>query len=137
VDRYLCYPYLALTMFAVLGADLAIVARHYLAPVVFVPLWTAVALIAGWGWLVCVPSALAVMEGQLVYETPMASGVVRLSRVRGLRPAPLGGAAALVRIRGRVPLLVPIRGGFAPVAARLSRHPSVLPGLRSSHVGRL
>jgi hypothetical protein len=121
---YRCYPYLALAVFAMLAADLGVIGAASLHPgPAGAAVWLTLTTVFGWWWLVCVASSLEVAEGRLVYQAPVASGSVGMARVRSVRPAPGLPGAALVRIAGRVPLLVPLRPGWAPLAAQLARHP--------------
>jgi hypothetical protein len=120
---YSCYPYLALGVFALLAADIGVVIRQAVAGPTFAVAWCAMSLLAAWYWLVCVPMSVEIQGGRLRYEAPVASGNVPLRRVTTLRPLPILGTAAVVGLAGRGPIVVPLRSGFAPVAAELTRHP--------------
>ena len=120
---YFCYPYLALGVFALLAADIGVVIRTAVPGPLFTAAWLVMALVAAWYWLVCVPVSVQIDGGRLRYEAPVASGLVPLRRVTTLRPLPFLHTAAVVGLAGRVPLVVPLRNGFAPVAAELTRHP--------------
>ena len=121
VGPYFCYPYLALAVYAVLAADVGVVVQRSVAGPVFAACWLLVAAVGAWGWLVCVPSVVEVSRGRLRYETPGVRGAVPLRRITGLHH--LAGAVAVVGVAGRVPLVIPVRSGFGPVAAALRTHP--------------
>ena len=121
VGPYFCYPYLALGVFAVLGADVGIVVQRAVIGPLFAAGWLLVACAGAWAWLVCIPSVVLVSRGRLCYEAPGVRGALPLRRITGLHP--LAGAVAVVGVAGRVPLVIPMRCGFGPVAAALTGHP--------------
>jgi hypothetical protein len=118
---YFCYPYLALGIFAVLAADLGVLLRRAVTGPVFVAGWLLLAGVGAWAWLVCIPSVVEVSRGRLRYEAPGARGAFPLRRITGL--CRVGGSVVVVGLAGRVPLVIPMRAGFGPVAAALTGHP--------------
>ena len=121
---YRCYPYLALSVFAVLAADAGVLAAVMLHPGVPGALgWLGLVALFAYGWLGCVALSVEVSSQGLGFDAPIGSGRVRFERIRSVRPAPGLPGAALVRIAGRGPLIIAVRPGWAPLAARLAGHP--------------
>jgi hypothetical protein len=120
---YYCYPYLALGVFALMAADIGVVIRHAVPGPAFTLAWLALSILTAWSWLVCVPMSIEIDDGRLRYAAPVTSGAVPLRRITTVKPLPFLGTAAVVGLAGRVPLVVPLRSGFAPVAAELTGHP--------------
>jgi hypothetical protein len=79
----------------------------------FVVLWLAA---LGWNaywWLFRIPQEVRVGGSTLAWSAPLRRGEVPLDDVVRLRPSRTGRQFAVVELRGRRPLVVPIRYGFA------------------------